>query len=149
MEVCSFQCYGHPNVISKHKSTLEFITDTDLTPRGDCILGVKSTINLLNLPANMKKLLRADNSKVRITLHVAGYETEILGQGHPDLPLSDETTIIIRRSNFVCPRTLMINSNKAAVDISEEIRSIMKQSHSIMKITIQVEKGDIVASKQT
>ena len=147
MVVFSFKCYGHPNVTSKHKTTLEFTTDSNLTLRGDCILGVRSTMNLLNLPFDVKKLLRDNSCKIKVILHVEGHEIEIIGQGHPDLPLSDETAIIIRRSNFVCPRTLMINSNKAAVDIPEEVRTTMKKSHSIMKITIQVEKGDMDTSK--
>ena len=141
MVLVSFKCYGHPNVTSKHKSTLEFTAESVLTLRGDCILGIDATTNLLKLPAEIKNIIREKESRIKLILNVNGLKEEIEGNGHPNLLLSDETAIIIRKSNFLCPRTLMINANKAANDISDEIRVIMRDPNSIMEMTLQAESG--------
>ena len=41
-----FKAYGHPNITAKHKTTLEFTKDKELSLRGDCIVGVKSDFEL-------------------------------------------------------------------------------------------------------
>ncbi len=148
MVLFTFECFGHSHVTSRHKSTLEFTVDSDLTFRGDCILGVRATTNLLNLPDEVKSLLRDENNNVKVILNVLGFDEEIKGKGHPNLQLSDESAIIIRKSNFLCPKTLMINADKSASDISKEIRELMKNPSSKMKVTIQIENGEIEASKQ-
>ncbi len=147
MELFSFKCYGHPNVTSKHKSTLEFTTDTDLTPRGDCIIGIKTTSNLLDIPDEIKRIIREKDSRMKLVLRVKDYVEEIEGNGHPDLLLSDENVIIIRKSEFLCSRTLMINANKAAADIPNGIRLVMKDPDTVMEITLQVESGITDTSK--
>ncbi|MCE7741249.1 MAG: DUF371 domain-containing protein [Candidatus Heimdallarchaeota archaeon] len=148
MVLVSFKCYGHPNVTSKHKSTLEFTTESDLTLRGDCILGINTTMNLVNLPVEVKNIIREKECRIKLTLGVNGLIEEIEGNGHPDLLLSDTTAFIVRKSDFLCPRTLMINANKIANDISNEIRSIMRNPNSVMEITLQVESGMTDTSKQ-
>jgi hypothetical protein len=148
MVLFSFKCSGHPNVTALHKSTLEFTTDSGLTLRGDCILGVKATSNLPNLPNEIKNLVRKENANVKVILVLDGYTEEIEGKGNPKLQLLDDTAIIIRKSDFICPRTLMINANKAAIDIPPNMRELMKDPDSIMDITNQVEEGAIETSKQ-
>ncbi len=143
----SFKCYGHPNIASKHRSTIEFTTDSNLTPRGDCILGVKTTTNLKQLPTEIKDLIRKKNSKIKVIMKIDEFLEEIEGEGHAELSLTDETAIIIRTSNYVCPKTLVINANKAAKDISSEMRELMRNPSTIMEITIQVESGKIETSK--
>jgi hypothetical protein len=63
---------------------------------------------------------------------------EIRGYGNPELELSDATAIIIRKSDYICSKTLMINSNKAAWEISREIIKLMRNSKTKMKVTISV-----------
>ena len=144
----SFKCYGHPYITSKHRSTIEFTTDNNLTSRGDCILGVRSDANLLSLPNDVKNLLRKKNSIVSVSLKLEGYLEVIKGFGHPDLQLNDKEAIVIRKSDYICPKTLMIHADKSAIDISEEIRERMKNPDAEMEVTIQVENGEIDASKQ-
>jgi len=144
----SFSCHGHSNVTSRHKSTLEFTTDSDLSLRGDCILGVRATANLNGLPSDIKKLLRNEKTRIKMMIRTADYTEEIWGNGHPELQLSDKTAIIVRKSDFICPRTLMIKANKSAIDISNEIRYMMKNPDSKMEVTIHLEEGSIETSKQ-
>ena len=139
MSLFNFHCYGHPNVSSTHKSTLEFTTEPNLSSKGDCILAVKSTCSLRNLPNDLKEKMKIDGQIIKVTLKV-GHEQEIItGYGSSKLSLSDETALIIRKSSFVCSRTLMINSSKAASDISRDIVNSLTKPSAILYVTIQVD----------
>ncbi|MHA2357674.1 MAG: DUF371 domain-containing protein [Candidatus Heimdallarchaeaceae archaeon] len=134
----SFYCYGHPNLLATHKSTLEITTEKNLTHKGDCIIGVSSTEVLPNLPNELKKKIKQSNSEIHVVLEIDGTVEEIRGYGNPELELSDATAIIIRKSDYICSKTLMINSNKAAWEISREIIKLMRNSKTKMKVTISV-----------
>jgi len=41
-----FIAYGHKNITSRHKTTLEFTKDSNLTIKGDCIVGIKADFSL-------------------------------------------------------------------------------------------------------
>ena len=120
----SFNCYGHENVTSKHKTTLEFTKDKDLSLQGDCIIGVKADYSLKELKNFIKnKIKDSINSsnnkkpiKIKIIIKINGYKEEINGYLNPDF--NDSREIVIRKTDFVSSRTLVIDANKAACDIS-------------------------------
>ncbi len=142
------RCFGHNNVLSTHKTTLEFTTEESLTLKGDCILGVKTTKSLAEFPSEIKDMIRKEGSQIRVILSIKGEIEEIIGRGHPLLSLSDPHAIIIRKSTYVCPRTLMIGANKAAKDISRKIVNLMKNPDNELTIKIQIFDGDTTRSKQ-
>ncbi len=139
MNQISITCHGHENILSTHKSTLEFTTDSFLTSTGDCIIGVKSSLNLRNLPDEFKDKIRSENSRIRIILQIGEKKEEINGFGHSSLQLSDSRAIIVRKSSFVCPKTLAINADKAACDISTDIINLLKNPKTELKVSISVE----------
>ncbi len=147
MNTFVFQCFGHPNILAKHKTTLEFTTDEYITHRGDCIIGVRSSKDLREIDKIMKEQIKMDSSKIIIQIKVNDLEEFVEGEGSSELDLSDSSAIIIRKSSFKCPRTLMINSNKAAKDISREIIELMKDENSVMDVIVQVRDGSIDTSK--
>ena len=56
-----------------------------------------------------------------VKLNTANASDEITGYGHHDLTLTHPTDIVCRKSTFICPRTLMIKSNKAAADLNRDL----------------------------
>ena len=62
----SFTCYGHENITCKHKTTLEFTKDKDLSLKGDCIVGVKADFSLKGVKEFIKIL--NNNKKITITM---------------------------------------------------------------------------------
>ncbi|MCK5158811.1 MAG: DUF371 domain-containing protein [Candidatus Heimdallarchaeota archaeon] len=140
MDSFVFYCNGHPNINATHKTTLEFTKDESLTPKGDCILGVNSSCNLINFPSELKERIKSTKARILVHLQVGRYTDIIEGYGDSRLELSDEYAIIIRKSNFICSRTLMVKSNKAARDINDKIIKSMKDPNSKMKITIQIKE---------
>ena len=62
---CKFKAYGHPNITAKHKTTLEFTKDENLSLRGDCIVGVKADFSLSEIKKFIKSLL---SKKIKIVI---------------------------------------------------------------------------------
>jgi len=130
--------YGHKNVLSTHPTTLEFTKDSELTLKGDCILGVCATKGLSEFSDEFKKKIRDETVRVAIEIEADGVTDIVSGSGHPDLTLSDAEDIVIRKSGFVCGRTLCVHADKAAVDIDKRIVEYLKKAGSKAKVIISV-----------
>lgn len=135
----NFYVNGHKNILGTHKTTLEFTKDEDLSRRGDCIIGIKSTKSLPDFSPKLKKYINLGN-KIIIKLKIDEIEDEIIGQGHPDLVLSDKNSIVIRKSDFICPRTLMIRADKSAINVNRELIQKLSNPNAEMSVTILIEK---------
>ena len=112
---------GHENVLSLHKSTFEITKDKDLSLSGDCIIGLDIDKSMVDFPQEFKEKLANDDTKVIVELKTPNASDTIEGFGHHDLSLSHPTDIVCRKSTFVCSRTLMIKSNKAAIDLNRDL----------------------------
>ena len=112
---------GHENVLSLHKSTFEITKDKDLSLSGDCIIGLDIDKSMVDFPQEFKEKLANDDTKVIVELKTPNAYDTIEGFGHHDLSLSHPTDIVCRKSTFVCSRTLMIKSNKAAIDLNRDL----------------------------
>jgi len=113
--------FGHANVRAFHPRTIEITTEPDLTLQGDCIVGVSSNCGCKEIPIDLKEKLRRSESKITITIQVENEKFVIEGHGHEDLKLENPHDIVIRKSSFLCPRTLAIGCNKASDDIPREM----------------------------
>ena len=112
---------GHENVLSLHKSTFEITKDKDLSLSGDCIIGLDIDKSMDDFPEEFKEKLANDDTKVIVELKTPNASDTIEGYGHHDLTLSHPTDMVCRKSTFVCSRTLMIKSNKAAIDLNRDL----------------------------
>ena len=112
---------GHENVLSLHKSTFDITKDKDLSLAGDCIIGLDIDKSMEDFPKEFKEKLANDDTKVIVELKTPNASDEIEGYGHHDLTLSHPTDIVCRKSTFVCSRTLMIKSNKSAIDLNRDL----------------------------
>ena len=112
---------GHENVLSLHKSTFEITKDKELSLSGDCIIGLDIDKSMEDFPEEFKEKLANDDTKVIVELKTPNASDTIEGYGHHDLTLSHPTDIVCRKSTFICSRTLMINSNKAAIDLNRDL----------------------------
>jgi len=132
-----FFAYGHINVRATHRSTLEITKEETLTPRGTCIVAVRSEKGLADFSEEFKELARSANSKIKLTIRTpSGAEEVIEGRGDPALTYEDPLRIIVRKSTYVAPNTLMVAANKAAVDLS---RAIVEELRTGVKVLVKVE----------
>ena len=128
---------GHRNVTSHHKSTFEITKDAEIGPTADCIVGVDMDKTMLDFPQEFKDKIANSNTKIIVELKTENGYDEITGWGHEDLTLTHPTDIVIRKSDFTCSRTLMINADKAAKDLDGNLIEDLK-NEKVMEVTIKL-----------
>lgn len=121
---------GHENIRSFHQKTIEITKESHLTPQGDCIIGVNATSSCADLPSQFKEKLRNPNSKVSFLIKVEEYEFYVKGRGDERLILTHKDDIVIRKSDFVCPRTLAIKCDKASDLLPRKMVSLLQNPNT-------------------
>ena len=132
------QFYGHKNIISLHQKTIEITKDSNLTKKGDCIIGVKASSACNDIPVDMKKKLQDSNSIIKFSIMVNSHTFRATGKGNNDLILTHPNDIVIRKSNFICPRTLAINCDNASDSIPREIVELLQDPKQKGTLIIEV-----------
>ncbi|RUM33081.1 MAG: DUF371 domain-containing protein [Archaeoglobus sp.] len=124
---------GHPNIRATHRTTFEITKEKNLTPKGDCIVGVNAEIGISELPEKIKRLLLLDRQvKIVLELPEYGIKETVRAYGDSRLSFSHSTDIVIRKSNYVCGRTLAIRANRAAIDFSREFVELLKDRTELL-----------------
>jgi len=131
--------HGHKNVRSLHPKSIEITTDSDLTVNGDCIVGVGASCGCLGIPEKMKKLLQDPQSEVTCTILVGEHSYKITGRGSEKLSLKNPHDIVIRKSNFTCPRTLSIGCDTASDSIPRQMIKVLQnpETKGIFRIEVK------------
>jgi len=130
--------HGHENIKATHRSTLEIITENRLSNRGNCIIAVAADKAIADLSFKLKESML--NKKARITMLIeAGDASEVVSAfGSPLLILTHPTDSVVRKSSYICSRTLAIKADKAACDLSRKLVKKLRNPKQRVKITITV-----------
>jgi len=129
---------GHNNILSLHKKTVEITKDSHLTVNGDCIIGVNANLACIDLPEKFKKKVQNSNSDIIFTIRVEPYSFTIHGKGSEKLTLKHKNDIVLRKSAFVCSRTLAINCDMASDDIPRKMIKKLQNQNTVGKMIIEV-----------
>jgi len=130
---------GHPKILATHRTTFEVTKDEHLTERGDCIVAVKSTKGAKDLSPEFKRLARNDSARITVVLRVDGRREMSIGRGAGQLSFTHPSDLVVRKSGFVCGRTLMTRSNKSASDFSHSFVERLRDPNKKIEITLVVE----------
>lgn len=132
--------FGHKNVTAKHKTTFEVTKDSEISKRADCIIGVKADKSIAEIPEWAKKAIKS-GAKVVIELLLPDYglRDEAFGFGDPRLTFTHERDIVVRKSKFICGRTLLISANKSAFELKREIIELLKDEKTELRLLFKVE----------
>jgi hypothetical protein len=131
--------YGHPNVRSLHSKSIEITKDGCLTPKGDCIIGIKANKACTDLEESIRRGLKSSSSIVKIEVIVEDESFIIKGRGDDRLSMLNPHDIVIRRTDFVCPRTMSVLCDKASSDMPRELVRLLQhqEQKAILRITIE------------
>jgi hypothetical protein len=131
--------YGHPNVQSLHPKAIEITKDEHLTLRGDCIIGVRAEKACAGLDEPIKHKLKLNSAIVRLDLIVGTEAFLITGVGDQRLSLLSPHDIVIRKTNFVCPRTMCVQCDKASLDMPRKMVKMLqdRDRKAMLRITVE------------
>lgn len=131
--------YGHPNIRAMHEKTIELTKSKEITLKADCIVGVNANKACMDLFEGLKSRLRQENSYVKLSLLVGDHVYDFDGYGSSSLILTHKHDIVIRKSQFVCPRTMAIKCNKASNNIPRDMIQLLKNpsTKGIMRINVE------------
>ncbi len=135
-----FHAYGHLAILSTHRTTLEITASHELTHRGDCVVAVKSSSAVRDLPVGLKRVLSSSSGRGRLRLQVGPFEFTVEGRGDPRLSFSHETDLVVRKSAFISDRTLMIHANKSSIDIPRDMVRLLQDATS--RVTVEISATD-------
>jgi len=117
---------GHRNIRATHRTTFEITREDSLTPRGDCIIAISANKSIRDLDPELRDRIKRGWA-VAIAIVVNNIWDMAIGYGDPDLERSDPVKIIARRSTYIAPNTIMLRSNKAAVDLRRDLIDLLKK----------------------
>ncbi len=124
-----FFIFGHPNILSTHRNTLEFTKDSHLTKNGDCIVGVRATYDIYSL---MKSFNEGD--ELTVIIKGGGITETIHCIYNPKF--SDKNEMVIRRSDFDSQRTLGIRADRVAIDLDRELIKYLQSPDNKAEVII-------------
>jgi len=132
--------FGHPMVRSRHRNTIEVTREPNLTPRGDCIIGVRADKGLTDLSSGVREAIRTEGSELVMTIEVLSDTFTVRAAGSGRLPLEDAHEMVIRKSDFISPRTLAIRADAAAKDIPRRMVESLRSpgTRGLLRIEVRV-----------
>jgi hypothetical protein len=130
---------GHENISATHKSTIEITKDMHLSPKGDCVIALSANKALGDLSSEFKRNLRKDRAGITISVEAGGVTETLSAHGSSRLILTHPTDIVVRKSSYVCNRTLAIHASKSACELSRDFVKKLKNSKQDVRITLTVE----------
>ena len=136
--VVFFAC-GHKKVQSTHKTTFEITKEANLTMQGDCIIAVESTKGAVDLPDEFKDVARKVGAKITVMIEAGEMKEIVNAKGSPDLQFTHPTDLVVRKSSYICGRTLAIGADKAAINFSRKLVEKLKDPNQKVKVTLIVE----------
>jgi hypothetical protein len=131
--------YGHKKILATHKSTFEITKDEKLSYKGNCIIAVRADKSVFDLSKDFKELAKSNKALIKVELEVDGLKETVYGRGSENLSFNHPMDLVVRKSNYICDRTLMILSNKAALELSRELIERLKNPNQKVEVNLTVE----------
>ncbi|MCJ7574634.1 DUF371 domain-containing protein [Candidatus Bathyarchaeota archaeon] len=138
----TFLARGHRNILALHETTVMTTREAHLSRRGDCVAAVSAEKGLSDLSHEIKEAARRPGAIIILTLRVGGEAFEVKGIGHPSLTYADQNDMVTRKSGYICDRTLMVHSDRAACDMPRTIVDKLWDPNASVEITVTVEVPD-------
>ena len=130
---------GHENIQATHKTTFEITKEPTLTKRADCIIAVDANRSATDLPFEFKEAARRKGAQMTIEIEAEELKEVVKARGNPWLPFTHPTDLVVRKSDYVCGRTLATRADKAASDLSRPLVEKIKEASQRIRITLIVE----------
>ncbi|MDI6889142.1 MAG: DUF371 domain-containing protein [Methanocellales archaeon] len=135
------RAFGHENITAKHKTTFEITKDPEIAKKADCIIAVSAEKGASDLSRQFKNVASRPDALIVVDLWASGVHERIIGCGHPDLRFLDPKDLVGRTSSYICARTLMIRTDKAAFHLNREFVKKIQHRDTLIKIRLTARSG--------
>lgn len=129
---------GHENISAKHETTLEITKELYLSKKGDCIIAVGANKGIDDLGSEFKENLRKDHARIAILVEAGKVAERIDASGNSRLILAHPTDIVVRKTSYICNRTLAVQADKSACELSRELVEKLRYPEQKVKITLVI-----------
>ena len=92
-----------------------------------------------DLNEEFKDIMRRENAKLTIVFQVGNQKEVVEARGDPKLTFNHAADLVVRKSDYICPRTLAIKANKAAKDLSRHFVANLKNFQNTITVTLVAE----------
>jgi hypothetical protein len=120
-QTVSLSAHGHEHVRAEHTSTLEVTSDDFLTPAGDCIVGIEANTVPNEFSDEFVAACQDTDAEITAVIETNDHTATIEGTGHPDLTFQSDRSHVLRTSDYVDDRTVMVNADAAAADLDRDL----------------------------
>jgi len=127
---------GHENITATHETTFEITKEESLTKRGDCIIAVSANKAMPDFKLEFKEALKNENAKLIIEIKAGEIREIVRAYGSSQLQLTHPTDMVIRKSSYICNRTLAIKADKAAADLSRSLVEKLRKPEQNVEIKL-------------
>jgi hypothetical protein len=130
--------HGHENVSAAHASTFEVTTDDYLTPAGDCILAIGADRAPAEFDAAFAAACRDADAGMTATVRAGSHAVTVEGRGHPDLSFGSDRSAVVRTSEYIDDRTVMVAADAAAADINRDlVAALADGADAVFELAVQ------------
>jgi hypothetical protein len=127
---------GHENILATHETTLEITKKPNLSKKGNCVIAVSADKALNDLSLKFKDNLRREDSKVTILIEAGQIAETVNASGDPSLILTHPSDLVVRKSSYICNRTLAVKADQASCDLSRILVEKLRNPKQRVKITL-------------
>jgi hypothetical protein len=89
-----------------------------------------------DMPLEVKRNLESPNGRAELILEIPGHQFAIHGNGATGLTFSDYRDLVIRKSNYLSGRTLMVNADRSAQDIPRPMVNLLQNPSTIIMLKL-------------
>jgi len=131
---------GHEHVRATHGTTLEVTTDDWLTPAGDCIVAVEADRSPAAFAPEFVDACRDAGARMEARIRVGAddaHEAVVAGRGHPGLTFESDRGAVVRTSDHVDDRTVMVGADAAAAELDRGLVAALADG-AALELTLAV-----------
>ena len=130
---------GHANAQLTHKTTFQITKEAFLSKRGACVIAIAATKGAIDLSSKFKETARREKTRIKVIIEIDNVKEVVKAQGSSRLTFIHPNDLVVRKSGYVCGRTLAINADKAANDLSKKLVEKLQNPEQRVKVTLVAE----------
>jgi len=92
------------------------------------------------LNPRFKEAAKNRSARITITIEAGEVKEVVKARGSPQLSFTHPMDLVIRKSDYVCGRTVAVRADKAACDLSRRFVEKLQNLHQRIKITLTAER---------